>query len=303
MHQQRVPGLDAVTEHSKLMVLGKLGAGKTTFLKHIAIECNQGNFEANLIPTFIPLKIFVEEARSADDLRILQLMKQQTDALVAKDDKLQQFLIWVNEKSLSIEVPYKLVAVRAFYLAIAFARDLGLPSNSGRSRDIALLFNLNVYSNSNFDIVLDYNLSRLLIRRSNLPFAIEQHNYDLILRIHDDLSQFFANIFVLNLPLELRKDLEQIQEDRTYCGYNIFSEKWWQPHKSLIKQLRKAMIQHRNIGHDWQFSEHQKELLKEYYDANKLLVDCLNSSNVTPKVRNEIEETLLLPIAEIEKPR
>ena len=56
------------------------------------------------------------------------------------------------------------------------------------------------------------------------------------------------------------------------------------------------MIQHRNIGHDWQFSEQQQELLKEYYDANLLLVNCLNSCcNVTPAVRQEIEETLLLP--------
>jgi predicted NACHT family NTPase len=62
------------------------------------------------------------------------------------------------------------------------------------------------------------------------------------------------------------------------------------------------MIKQRNIGHDWQFSDQQKELLKQYYNANKLLVDCLNtSSNVTPVVRSHIEETLLLPIAEIQK--
>ena len=77
VRQQRIPGLDAVTEHSKLMVLGKPGAGKTTFLKHIAIECNQGKFEANLIPIFIPLKIFAEDARSADDFRILQYINKE----------------------------------------------------------------------------------------------------------------------------------------------------------------------------------------------------------------------------------
>ncbi|WP_445251178.1 NACHT C-terminal helical domain 2-containing protein [Microcoleus sp. D3_18a_C4] len=34
----------------------------------------------------------------------------------------------------------------------------------------------------------------------------------------------------------------------------------------------------------------------------KLLVDCLNSGcNVSPTVRQEIEETLLLPIANIQK--
>jgi predicted NACHT family NTPase len=62
------------------------------------------------------------------------------------------------------------------------------------------------------------------------------------------------------------------------------------------------MIQHRNIGHDWQFSDKQIQVLKQYYNANKLLVDCLNSDcNVAPEVRSHIEDTLLLPIAEIEK--
>lgn len=43
-------------------------------------------------------------------------------------------------------------------------------------------------------------------------------------------------------------------------------------------------------------------MLQQYYDANKLLVDCLNSGcAVSLKVREEIEETLLLPNAEIER--
>jgi predicted NACHT family NTPase len=69
-----------------------------------------------------------------------------------------------------------------------------------------------------------------------------------------------------------------------------------------VKEMRVVMIEHRNIGHDWQFSDSQKERLQKYYDANKLLVDCLNSDcYVSREVRQEIEETLLLPIAEIEK--
>jgi predicted NACHT family NTPase len=38
-----VPGLEAVEKYSKLMILGKPGAGKTTFLKYLAILCNNGN--------------------------------------------------------------------------------------------------------------------------------------------------------------------------------------------------------------------------------------------------------------------
>jgi predicted NACHT family NTPase len=236
---------------------------------------------------------------------LLRLMKQRTDELVASDEKLQQFLMWVNEKSLSVALPYKPLAIRAFYINTVFARDLGLTSDTDRNRDIAFIFNLDVYLSRDFDIALDFNLSRLLVRLSDYYIAIDQHDYELIGRVDHGIEMIFANIFALNLlTVELRQALEQFQKQRHQQIYNIFSQKWWQPKKSWIKQLRVVMIQHRNIGHDWQFSEQQKKLLKEYYEANLLLVDCLNSTcNVTFSVRQEIEETLLLPIAEIKKKR
>jgi hypothetical protein len=58
---------------------------------------------------------------------LLRLMKQQTDALVATDEKLQQLLTWVSKKSSSVAVPYKPVAVRAFYFARVRAHVLNLP--------------------------------------------------------------------------------------------------------------------------------------------------------------------------------
>jgi hypothetical protein len=52
----------------------------------------------------------------------------------------------------------------------------------------------------------------------------------------------------------------------------------------------------RYVGHNWGFNPEQKELLDCYCDANKLLIDCLNSSCVVSnEVREEIENTLLLP--------
>ncbi|MEG4058343.1 MULTISPECIES: NACHT C-terminal helical domain 2-containing protein [unclassified Microcoleus] len=78
---------------------------------------------------------------------------------------------------------------------------------------------------------------------------------------------------------------------------------WWNAKgQDWTQQLINLMIKYRNIGHDWQFSQEQKSLLRKYYDANKLLVECLNSGcNVSPAVRQEIEETLLLPIANLQK--
>jgi predicted NACHT family NTPase len=57
---KRILGLEAVEKYSKLMVLGKPGSGKTTFLKHLAIQCDRGKFQAHRVPIFITLKQFAE---------------------------------------------------------------------------------------------------------------------------------------------------------------------------------------------------------------------------------------------------
>jgi hypothetical protein len=59
---------------------------------------------------------------------------------------------------------------------------------------------------------------------------------------------------------------------------------------------------HRHIGDKWKFNPDQILVLQKYYDANQLLLDCLNGKcEVTTSVRNEIESSLLLPQTELEK--
>jgi predicted NACHT family NTPase len=58
--EKRVPGLEAVEKYQKLMVLGKPGAGKTTFLKYLAIQGIGGKFQSQRVPIFITLKQFAE---------------------------------------------------------------------------------------------------------------------------------------------------------------------------------------------------------------------------------------------------
>ncbi|WP_413168274.1 NACHT C-terminal helical domain 2-containing protein [Capilliphycus salinus ALCB114379] len=61
-------------------------------------------------------------------------------------------------------------------------------------------------------------------------------------------------------------------------------------------------MENRGIGYCFDFSEEQQQILKDYYEANLVFVKCLNSlPDISPEVREEIEETLLLPIEEIEK--
>ncbi len=60
VRQEKISGLDAVARHKALMVLGRPGAGKTTFLKYLTIACLDGKFLGNLVPIFVTLKEWTE---------------------------------------------------------------------------------------------------------------------------------------------------------------------------------------------------------------------------------------------------
>ncbi|WP_335100929.1 NACHT domain-containing protein [Nostoc sp.] len=91
---------------------------------------------------------------------------------------------------------------------------------------------------------------------------------------------------IYQLKREINQTFENTQKNHLSIKHN---RQYW------IENLRKLMIEHRNIGHNWQFNDAQIKLLKSYYNANKLLVDCLNSDcYVSREVKQEIENTLLL---------
>ncbi|MCF2148810.1 NACHT domain-containing protein [Desmonostoc muscorum LEGE 12446] len=62
VHQKGVPGLDVVKKHQRLMIWGMAGAGKTTFLKYIAMHgfTEQEDTSEKPLPFFISLKKFAE---------------------------------------------------------------------------------------------------------------------------------------------------------------------------------------------------------------------------------------------------
>ena len=76
---------------------------------------------------------------------------------------------------------------------------------------------------------------------------------------------------------------------------------WWRRHgPAWLEKLRAVSIRHRDIGHEWGFTPDQRKLLNSYYDANCLLVDCMNAAKtLTTKTRQQIEDTMLLPWDEI----
>lgn len=226
--------------------------------------------------------------RSADEL--LLIMKSDIDLLLASNSKLQQFLQWIHQKSSSIEVSYKLAASRAFYLN--FARNFDLAIDLEHALEEAL------------EHALDRNLTAHHTHR-DLAIAL---NVALDLALDLDTPLALALGYSQNSAMNhLLKQLWDRLPD-TYGGNRDQFKQWWQIYgNQWTEDLRKAITAYRDIEHDWQFHDwqftgNQKQLLQQYYDANLLLVQLLNSDcYVSRPVRESIEETLLLPIEELRR--
>ncbi len=63
------------------------------------------------------------------------------------------------------------------------------------------------------------------------------------------------------------------------------------------------MLKYRDLGHQRKFSQGQIDLLNQYLTANQLLVDYLQGEcYISREVRTELENTLLLPHANLNYP-
>jgi predicted NACHT family NTPase len=217
--------------------------------------------------------------RSADSL--VQLMKQQVDALVAQDPYLQEFLMWVSQKSQMIPTERNVATARAFYLALA--------QNPHTMAQFALASTLEQ------GMFLDAALENLL-----LEFAID-HSQDFA--YINACSEALNNILVMVLDAGFYKSLQQLRDQLPSSSQNQERlQNWWQKnYAAWVEQLKERIVHYRNIHHPWQFSPEQQQVLQRYYDANQLLIDCLNSNcEVTAAIRQDIEATLLLPQKELE---
>jgi hypothetical protein len=218
---------------------------------------------------------------------VLKLMKQQTDALLQGDDKLEQFLTWINRRAESVEVSYPRSAVRVFY----FENELDCAyaiTGLGLVRSHIMIPHLAPY-------LANYGLEPERFLKKFFNFTV-------------NLNLSFLPKLLFDTALE--QNLQQLKNflpDISDSNQAEF-EQWWQLHGSTwIEYLKRVILQHHNYhcaGYDWQFSEQQRELLRLYHQANSLLVECLGSNYmVSSEVKQKLEETLLLPIAEIENRR
>jgi predicted NACHT family NTPase len=235
---------------------------------------------------------------------LLRMMKDRVDGLLAGDETLQQFLHWIDEKSksvsASVEGAYKPVVIRAFYLDFDIALD--------PDRTLGCLLDL--------PLTRVFTCASFLARALNLEFSDAFGQIALELNIHESraiepaLAITLDRVFFIDNYLErigrsseLGQKLQQLKAElpNPFQSNEETLSQWWEEKgQAWGDRLRKVMIPHRSLGEQWrfnEFSDEQQQLLRQYYNANLLLVLCLKSNCCSaPSVRQEIEETLLLPV-------
>jgi len=68
--------LEILQNQGKVVILGKPGAGKTTFLCHMALECNEGRYKPECIPVFLSLRTFATQLQDTEEGSLLTYLHQ-----------------------------------------------------------------------------------------------------------------------------------------------------------------------------------------------------------------------------------
>jgi hypothetical protein len=140
-----------------------------------------------------------------------------------------------------------------------------------------------------FDTLLDNLLLQLTMSFSSSCNVPQAH------ACVDALSSAIATVLDVESPKPLQQFKEQLPDLENRLIYELF----WCGVEYLfwLEDLKTAVSLYRNTELYWHSErENHEKILKLYYGANKLLIDCLKRNfKLTIKLQKEIETALLFP--------
>lgn len=195
----RNEGIAVAKQISKLIILGKPGSGKTTFLKHLAVDCSRGKFQPDLLPVLIELR----QIRSTNWQLINAISEQIGLSQNYTEILLQQGRLLILMDGLD-EVPTDKLRRNVQEQVQSFSRRFGIQVQQLRYA----LSELDQVRKVNYDLSQDYQrkLDKILQEERNLALL----GIDII-RVDEERRE-----------LVLQEFYELIDKVYSLCQYNRF---------------------------------------------------------------------------------
>lgn len=226
--------------------------------------------------------------------QLLKLIKQEIDKFISSDEAIQETLKWVHTISSSVHANYKPASVRAFHLIRAVVSSYFSASGLDLARADAL----------DLDFELVYSLD------SDLKLALE---FALLTNFELKRARPFRRFRALSCIFEPEfRDSLKYYKVQFAQRHNVTEtlETWWKKNKENDRQIwvelvRNAELKYRHISPpSLDLNENQRKKIVHYLKLTQLLIDCLDTLDKqvekNKSLQREIEETLLLPMTEIE---
>jgi len=315
--QQGVAVLKAIEAHHGLLIerADELWSfSHLTFQEHFTVQ-----WLIQLMPRQLAKKIanrrwqnvveqLVKSQQPAD--RLLRLIKQAVDQLIAQETSIQNLLELSLQKSEFLQTQYEIQVVRAIShtcdLTLLLALTLSFNFCQALSSSERILTYSHIFG---LDINLDFEYARIINCCYELVDMFTADTLtivklDLECAIDFALYKILQNAFNLASILDerLAEHLRQLQGILPASSGAIESQSWWKINGSQWTQrLQNILLEYRGFGNSWQVPKEQRQQLQLYYQSNKFLIDLMNIQGaVSQDCRTEIMEGLLLPWQELQ---
>jgi hypothetical protein len=221
---------------------------------------------------------------------LFQMMSQQIESQIAtQGENIISYMDWVHCKVESVKIQdLPATVTRAFYFELGLSQIIG---NVGSNFSLALSLepNFSRTINSHTDLGLDLSLCHITNIIGDLDSIPRP-----ALTLERMVKRAIAH--AVKIQPELARELQTLAQKLPSGEENEaqFWLWWHKQGKAWSNNLNSVAVKYRNIGYQWQFDRQQQKSIKQYHQANLLLLECLNNNSyVSPVVKQTIHQELL----------
>jgi len=238
--------LKTIEQNHKSVILGSSGSGKTMFLQHLVLLCNQGSFLPDFIPIYIPLR----NIRFEQNFKVFKYIEREFLSLDIKQENIKTlcksgafFLLFDDLDQLSEEIILEIsifsqqypanilvVSSKKQYFLVDFTTVQIAPLSWEKATNFYPVSDINKYLKNLFNIPIFFNLlcclSEQNIKLPETKIEFYQQCLDILLfRLENNKSFCLAQkLEIFSQILSAIYEQEQTQEILTDKIETIYQE-------------------------------------------------------------------------------